>query len=266
MKFLWVFLIILIASSCQKKKDNLPDVLVYGHAGTSLHPDKSHFTPNSFESIQYAVEVLETDGIEVDIQMTKDCVLVLYHDYFLENQTNQVGCINEFNFDEIKNLKYGNSKKGILSLDDLFTFMLPYKAQIYLDVKTWLPCKNENLNPNLFQEVLDTYLEKYDDKLTDRLVLGFTDQNFVKEINFPHICFEGRELNDFKNLVENDSIKQILINLKYMNDEKQIFFQENEIKFGIFGVKSTFEIKRAVEYSPYFIITENISYTKKITK
>ena len=88
--FLYILLIFLFPS-CQKETFNINnlngDILVMGHGGMGV----SHAYPmNTFESIMHCIN-LGVDGTEIDVQMTKDGVLVAYHDKELSNKTNKCG-------------------------------------------------------------------------------------------------------------------------------------------------------------------------------
>ena len=50
---------------------------------------------NTFESIMHCINV-GSDGTEIDVQITKDGVLVAYHDKELSNKTNKCGLVNDF--------------------------------------------------------------------------------------------------------------------------------------------------------------------------
>jgi len=102
-------LFFLLLSACSKdvklfEIQNLNDNKIWalGHGGMGL----SQFSPiDSYESLAKGM-ALRPDGIEVDVQMTKDHVLVAFHDEFLDDATNGSGKINDHNWVEIKNLHY----------------------------------------------------------------------------------------------------------------------------------------------------------------
>ena len=105
MKKLLYILSIFLFSSCQKEIfdiNNLNgDILVIGHGGMGV----SHSYPiNTFESIMHCIN-LGTDGTEIDVQMTKDGVLVAFHDKELSNKTNKYLLLSH--------RKKGNLKKKI---------------------------------------------------------------------------------------------------------------------------------------------------------
>ncbi len=73
-------------------------LFVYGHRGIpSLMPE------NTIVSFKKAVEV-GIDGIELDVQITKDNILVVHHDPHLERLTGKQTQISSLNYEELKNI------------------------------------------------------------------------------------------------------------------------------------------------------------------
>ena len=113
----------MLFSSCQKQTYNINnlngDILVMGHGGMGVsHP----YPMNTFESIMYCIN-LGTDGTEIDVQLTKDGVLVAYHDKELSNKTNKCGLVNDHDWSDLKSAYYTSVpylNYSILSLDQLF--------------------------------------------------------------------------------------------------------------------------------------------------
>lgn len=86
MNFRWGLYIIgacllTINSGC-KKELVYEDTLVYGHAGTTIHPELWVYPANTKESVLYALDVLGAEGVEIDIQMTKDSVRQVFTTLF----------------------------------------------------------------------------------------------------------------------------------------------------------------------------------------
>jgi len=81
-------------------------VLIIGHGGSGFDSVDNYFPTNSKTSILQAVDILGADGVEVDVQMSQDSILFLYHDNFLESQTNCHLCIWDYPAEEILNCRY----------------------------------------------------------------------------------------------------------------------------------------------------------------
>ena len=126
---------------------------VMGHGGMGIE----HLYPlNSFESIQNCLNV-GADGTEIDVQMTKDSVLVAFHDEQLEDATFLEGQIYEKNWDEIKEATYmfpPYAQYKVVRLDELFSNLSnPTDYTYFLDCKNFKPDTTEIYN-NTFTNAL----------------------------------------------------------------------------------------------------------------
>jgi glycerophosphoryl diester phosphodiesterase len=126
--FLFLTLAATLLSACKKETssgDNLQasngrnGILILGHGGMG----SSNFYPmNSYESIVNCLNI-GSDGTELDVQMTKDSVLVAYHDETLETLTDGTGRVIDHTWQELQNIKYQPApyiEYDLASLDTLF--------------------------------------------------------------------------------------------------------------------------------------------------
>ena len=124
-KLIVLFTILFAVSSCKKDNFNILNlnnnkISVLGHGGMGIG---QVYPINSFESILNCLN-LGADGTELDVQMTKDSVLVAFHDRSLEHSTNISGQIFNKTWGEIKDVTYKNplyTNYKLISLDELFT-------------------------------------------------------------------------------------------------------------------------------------------------
>ncbi|MBW2550958.1 MAG: hypothetical protein JRE19_15285 [Deltaproteobacteria bacterium] len=72
-----------------------------GHRGTGLTREGHPFPENSIPSFLAAMEQ-GADGIELDVEITKDGELIIMHDDTLDRTTDCTGCVSEMTFDEIR--------------------------------------------------------------------------------------------------------------------------------------------------------------------
>ena len=75
------------------------------------------------------------DGIEVDVRMSKDGVLFLYHGDTLEEITDHQGIPELYDWSYLSQVKYKNTEEKLVSLDDFFTLVGNQKT-IFLDIKS----------------------------------------------------------------------------------------------------------------------------------
>lgn len=138
MKHVLLILCFGLLLSC-RKDDSLPGIEKIGHSGMGIYGD---YPMNSFESLMQAL-YLGADGVEMDIQMTRDSVLILFHDEELSNQTNGNGLLHDHSWDEIKALSYDAVALGrydIIRLDFFLENCGPYRDKLfYFDIKPNAP-------------------------------------------------------------------------------------------------------------------------------
>jgi glycerophosphoryl diester phosphodiesterase len=79
--------------------------IIYGHRGAS-----GYLPENTMVAFEKAVE-MGANGIETDVQMTKDGVLVLIHDEYVNRTTDGVGLVKDFTYNELKKLNASNYMK-----------------------------------------------------------------------------------------------------------------------------------------------------------
>src|SRR3990167_2302278 len=76
--------------------------------GVIAHRGASHLAPeNTLASFIMASE-LPIEWVEFDVMLSKDQVPVVFHDDTLSRTTNGTGFIDQFTFDELRNLDAGS--------------------------------------------------------------------------------------------------------------------------------------------------------------
>lgn len=107
----------------------------YAHRGAS-----EYYPENTLRSF-YAGLDMEADGIETDIQRTKDGVLVLHHDDTLERIPHVAGSVKDYTYDELLKLDFGAFKgerftgERIVKLDTFLTHFANRGLTLALEIK-----------------------------------------------------------------------------------------------------------------------------------
>ena len=105
---------------------------------TYAHRGASEYCPeNTMMSFRRGIE-MGANGIETDVQRTKDGVLVLFHDKTLQRVTGECGVISDYTYDELSrfSVKNGDSSDKIATLEEFLeefsaldlTFAIEIKA------------------------------------------------------------------------------------------------------------------------------------------
>ena len=165
--------------SCQKDYtiDNLNDrIIILGHGGMGI--SIAQYPMNSYEGVQRAIG-LGADGVELDIQLTKDSVLVCFHDLYLEQSTNLYGQIHTQNWDDIKDGVYKTAPYAvhkIISLEQLFEYSHSTHKLYTFDLKLNNP-DNSDESQAIFQRALIRFIEKY--QLEELITIESSDADFL---------------------------------------------------------------------------------------
>lgn len=155
--------------------------LIIAHRGaSSLAPE------NTFASFDRALDA-GADGIEFDLQLSKDNVPVVIHDESLERTTSGKGMVYDFDLDDLKSFDAGTwfaaefSGERIPTLDELFDRYEKSSLLFNLELK-----KSVIDYPGLEEAVLNCIA---DHELEERVIISsFNHQSLIKckKIN-PHI-------------------------------------------------------------------------------
>ncbi|MCL6014823.1 MAG: hypothetical protein M1323_04250 [Candidatus Thermoplasmatota archaeon] len=148
------------------------DFNIVGHRGVPVsHPE------NSMESFQQAKNC-GLFGIELDVQITRDSRIVVFHDSTLKRVTGAEGSVSDYSFSELSRLDLMGSDQKIPLLSDVL--------KKFQDMKIFIELKTRDEFGNRINEGLEA-------------VLHNTLQNFSKE-NLILISFDVVAIREMKEM------------------------------------------------------------------
>ena len=136
---------------------------------------------NSYESLEPCFRI-GAKGSEMDVQMTKDSVLVLFHDAKLEDATLCRGILNDKTWDEIKNCllasPYSNSV-NLITLNELLSKIDKHNLTLTFDCKLY---KGETINHAQFLNTYANAIQKVinDNQLINNTFIESSDTSFLR--------------------------------------------------------------------------------------
>ncbi|MBN6206754.1 glycerophosphodiester phosphodiesterase [Ralstonia pickettii] len=117
---------------------------IYGHRGAM-----GEYPENTLLSFKQAIEQ-GADGLEIDVQLTKDGEVVVIHDERLDRTTTGSGFVKDLTLNEIKQYSAGANFKHLLkyneawveetvpTLVEVFAFLAPYpEIELNIELKTF---------------------------------------------------------------------------------------------------------------------------------
>ena len=237
-KSLVLLLFIVIPFSALSKGNRVDTLLQYMHdGGKSKHvmifAHRGNWRNSAENSILAFQDCINEglDGIEVDLQMTKDSVLIIMHDETLDRTTTGSGKVSDYTIDELRKLRLLNPI-GVKTRQTIPTFeqvLLLAKDKILIQVDKWKAygqqvadlAKKYNCERQIILRTTDnskTTKQKYGNLLDNLIVMpvlvckgGKVDeenlQDFIKNYSSPVMSFSFiREdypiLRKIKNLQE----------------------------------------------------------------
>lgn len=105
---------------------------LYAHRG--LHDNLNKNPENSFLAFEMAVE--EDYGIELDVQVTKDTIPVIFHDDTLIRACGLETCIGDYSLEELKKINLFNSQEKIPSLQEVLD-LVDGKVPLIVEIKNY---------------------------------------------------------------------------------------------------------------------------------
>lgn len=271
-----IFTIFFLISCISCKKDpgvftidnlNNGEIGCFGHAGMG---SKSIYPINTFESLQSCIS-RGADGTEMDVQVTKDSVLVIFHNEQLSTGTSCSGIIRDLNWSDIKDC---TMKSNFFKHMDLVSFEeFIQKIPNPKDFKYTLDCKSRvglGEDPEeyykLFTRTLVNTVEKYD--LVENVFVENPDIRFLNEIKYLKsdikLFFLIDDFDYGLQVVKTQNFYGLSMYFMDANTEQIKRAHSENKRVTLYGVSTDKENYAAVEKSPDYIQTDDIVYLLKI--
>jgi glycerophosphoryl diester phosphodiesterase len=278
-----MFFIVTSILSCSKFSvepiENLYEGTIYvvGHGGAGFQSVDNPFPHNSLASIKRAIVNQAADGVELDVQITKDGKLVLYHDNDLNSMTWCTGQILEKNLSEVSSCEYKTDNltqlhhpQRVVSLYEAMEWLGQRSVQplIFLDFKWHLIAENEN-EPQIAALAVGELKHILNEISLGRAVNILTNSNTLfnlikEEIPGVRLWLGTNNFFDFAQTAKEEGYYGIMGNNLEVSREMVSFAQNLGLKTALFSMKSQLGIVSGINKSPEYIIPDDIVSAKRI--
>lgn len=135
---------------------------------------------NTMAAVNLALNTPGITGIEIDVQLTKDLVPVVIHDFVVDRVTNGKGFVKDFTYDQIRKLDAGNwfdsRYKGekIPSFKEILQ-QVKGKNKLIIEIKS-----NGHEYPGIEKKVVDL-IKEYD--MVSEVFIKSFNHKIIKEIS-----------------------------------------------------------------------------------
>lgn len=197
---------------------NDKDIVVAGHRGI-----KSKFPENTMLSYREAIK-LGVDMIELDINMTKDNVLVLCHDNTIDRTTNGKGAIRDYTLEELQKFNAGIN----MGYDTIIPTFEELLQEIYQTPLTL----NVEIKDKTFEVVDKTIALLYKYHMQDKFVIACFDAKIVEyAYEKYHVMTQGFPLEMMENASNktNNALYSVGIPLVKLTNELVSYYESINI-------------------------------------
>ena len=146
---------------------------IYAHRGASGYAPE-----NTLEAFKLAIKQ-GAEGIELDVQLTKDGEVVVIHDETIDRVSNKTGFVKDYTLAELKEFSFDNNIEGykntkIPTLKEVLELLKPTNLMLNIELKTsiiWY----ENIEEKVLKLV-------YDADMRDRVIYSSFNHYSIKKI------------------------------------------------------------------------------------
>ena len=249
----------------QEAIDNLNGgkIEVIGHGGSGFASIWDPVPANSMESLRRALEDDRADGVEVDVQLSKDSVLMLYHDQFLDSKSPLKGCMEDYTAEELLATTYECGfgidffhDETLISLEQLVTWCqeLDSFPLIYLDFHSYSYCRKSYDRDPIHARSLVRLIHQYNLPV-DKIRILSTHLSlllYLRDLQ-PDLYLIYEETDSFERGLKTTlahGFADLAIGEDHMDADKARQLHEKGIRFVTFGGNDRYGIKKLIELNP----------------
>ena len=235
------------------RSDKEPVILGHGGMGTR------HWLPiDSERSVKRAMNH-DVDGVEIDVQMTQDGILVACHNDSLTINESEKRMVADLRFTELADLKLKGwfSSEPIPSLNTLIHAEWRDSTVFSLDLKPY--GLNSPFQMEIYRKAIIEFVDQHPNYLfliesTDARLLKHLKDEAIDATLFYYSSSASKDMNTIKQL----KLDGISIDLSLITEEEVLAFQNEGMLVMIWGTGSVFSNRKALQMKPDLIQTDDI--------
>lgn len=140
---------------------------------------KGKYPENTLLSFKKAIEV-GADGIEFDVQFTKDNKVVIIHDETLDRTTDGKGYVKDFTLNQLKKLNASKCFEEEFGFNEIPTLSEYFEMVKDLDIITNVELKNSIIAYDGMEESVCSLISKY--KLENKVIVSSFNHHSIMKI------------------------------------------------------------------------------------
>jgi len=252
-----LLVIFFILSSCSKEK--FSSVELYGHGGNGVQIQNSVYHDNSKESIELALSKEGIAGVEIDVRLSADGELWLYHDDNLSSETNKTGCVEQMSSSELNNVYYSTvQKEKLVKLSDL-NFKSYGSKVFFIDARHYKGCDFSAINYSQFIQALKAIQLNYPN-IHFCVISRITAWIEEFRANGFEVYYEIFSLSDYDYMIaQNIYFEGVFVKNSLISEEEVSKIKQDDRKVIIFEIRSPKNIRKAMKKGPNGIQVDDLN-------
>lgn len=270
-------------AACKAPEQVVADNLLGGKILTVVHgcggfPIYRNTTPPNTQAALRKTLLEEPDGIEMDVQLSADGALVVFHDGMLESSTDCAGCVGLKDWAEIQDCAYRTrygQLDGIHRLPLLDTMLAMIASSgtrpyVFINTKHDSPCDpgNDPVFMRSFAEKVAAAVQRHG--LGDRVLIESMNADFLDIMHDVDgsltLLFDDEDyVRGMKVVQEHHFIGLCISNGIVTQAQVQAAHAEG-YWLGIWGVRVLGDTRNAVEKGPELIMTDDLMMLRAALK
>ena len=228
-------------------------VTIIAHAGNGLDMPSNPFPDNSTDAVAFSINQ-GADGVEVDIQLSKDGKWILFHDDFLDGKTNLTGCINDYTAEELKSASLSlYPSQHIHALEEISVDA----HYLILDARHYVACSNKTHQLDSIVTPLMNYIQSHPSTSiiinSNYIPLLDTLQKLGLTVSYDAVSSE-----DMKSTAQSKAYPIYTMRNSEITSEDITNMHALKYKIVIFSVRSQEGNKSALAKHPDFLMTDKL--------
>ena len=236
------------------KKLNQSSFFYYGHRGAPLLAPE-----NTLLSFHHAIDN-QLDGIELDIQLTKDDYLIVYHDEYIHYNNSKVK-INSLTLQQINTIDVKNdfdelTFQKIPTLEEVFS-ILPENIILNIEIKSY---GQNYFNAQLVKILLDM-INRY--SINNQIIISSFNPfiiKYIKKLNktiSTALIWNSKSYYNYKILLRYSKPDAFHVNIKDIDAKMINWLNAKNINVYTYTVNFVEELAKAKQYNLNGIFTDN---------
>jgi len=259
MRFSLILIALLV--SCNKENQVFQSKVI-AHAGAGLDISYNPFPDNTQDAVTYSINMGVT-CIEVDLQLTTDNHLFLFHDDFLNGKTTHEGCVSSKSKGEMEDVRY--TFHASQKIDLLAKMDFGGVEELFLDVRHFNTCNNTTVETSRIIDAITTFRNS---SKVPVIVVASNKVSILDGLDVPGVyqCFEASSFESLKSIAIQKDYPLYMIRNKHISAEQVTWLHENGKKVIIFDMRSHEGNVKALEKKPDYIMTDAVESGLTLTR